>query len=145
LDNHENSNILKYRRLCQELLQNCENQCGFDKEVTFFWEKWFGLHLELFQKLKPQEFDRKAPDDDFFKKFIKKRQGLFSAFLQSVAHKKKMQKKFSFLNETLKIHDDHIQHILNQNFKKIEQELIQFQSLRKVSNAYDFTPFSVRG
>ncbi|RDB35962.1 hypothetical protein [Spirobacillus cienkowskii] len=147
MDNTEDQQFLAYHKFISELSK------GFDlsplkQEFEHFWRRWTFLHTSLCNQINIKNPNKILSEEELTlltKKFLKKREGMVSAFIQGIKHHPKFKSEISLLQNILWEHDLNFKNLLSHFLKLMHTELVRVQSHRKVSNAYINSQSSLRG
>ncbi len=126
---------------------------GFDfsplkNEFLIFWEKWGCLHIKLFKNLGIGVYFTLIDENELSllaKKFMTKRQGMISAFVQGIKDHPNFKSEVILFRNIIKEHDENFKTLLTQILDKLLNELNKLQSLRKVTSAYMNSQLSLGG
>ena len=117
-------------------------------EFLTFWEKWGCLHIKLFKELGLGVYFTLINENElnqFANRFMKKRQGMVSAFVQGIKNHPNYKSEIILFRNIIKEHDEHFKNLLSQILNKLLIELNRLQSVRKVTNAYMNSQLSLGG
>lgn len=136
-----------YLNFTKELEKNLEFS-EFKKEFSYFWEKWTGIHLQLFQDLaitlNPSAYQINELKQ-LNETFLRKRMGIISAFIQAIKKYPHFKKAINELKKLTAEHDEKFTAILKKILNTLLTELNKLKSYRKATNAYLYSQYTLGG
>lgn len=143
----EPKEVSSYENLKFELAKNFEFS-PLKIEFLCFFEKWGNLHIHLFKNLKLDAYCTANDELELnllVKKFMTKRQGMISAFVQGIKENAHYKSEIILFRKLINKHDENFKILLTQILNKLLDELNRLQSQRKVTNAYMNSQLSLGG